>query len=856
MRLELPCPSLVLLVGASASGKSTFARRYFAHTEIVSSDACRALVSDDETDQNATVDAFEVLNTIVEKRLQRHLTTVIDATNVQPEARRPLLALARKYHMLPIALVFDLPSAVLDARNVARAEGTGRPPIPSRVVAHQRRDLHRGLKTLRREGFSHVFVFESAEEVGACELVRVPLRPDRRGELGPFDLIGDVHGCFDELHTLLGRLGYAVDRAGAFEWRVTPPPGRRVVFLGDLVDRGPNVVDVLSLAMQMVRDGQALCVPGNHDLKLARKLRGRDVKVAHGLAESLAQLDTTPEAFREDVATFFDEMTAHLVLDEGRLVVAHAGLKRSMHGRASAAVRDFALYGDTTGEIDAFGLPVRLDWAAAYTGRATVVYGHTPVPRAEWVNGTIDLDTGCVFGGALTALRYPERELVSVPAAQVYYTPIRPLAPEAAEVPPVAPAGPPPPDAPGLDLATISGKSHLETRLLGRIRVGEGEAAAALETVSRFSVDPRWLIYVPPTMSPAETSARPNFLEHPDEAFAYYREQGVTEVVCQKKHMGSRAIVVVLRRPEVAITRFGFARAMPGVVYSRTGRPFFNDAALGEGFLDRLRGAVERAGLFDALETDWLCLDAEMLPWSLKARSLIEQQYAPTGAAGLAGLTAAVEALRHAPAAAALLARFEGRLARVRAYDQAWRPYCWPVEGLSDVRCAPFHLLAAEGRTFFDRPHAWHMEQLETLAGGGVGLLEVTPNLTVDLGDAAACAAAVEWWQAHTDAGGEGMVVKPQAFVSNGPRGLLQPAIKVRGREYLRIIYGPEYDAPEHLERLRSRAVKAKRRLAAAEFALGVEALSLFIEHAPLARVHACAFGVLALESEALDPRL
>jgi protein phosphatase len=189
--------------------------------------------------------------------------------------------------------------------------------------------------------------------------------------------------------------------------------------------------------MAMVTEGAALCVPGNHDIKLVRKLRGKDVKITHGLADTLEQLEKEPPGFRDEVAAFLDGLVSHYVLDNGKLTVAHAGMKEEMQGRGSGAVRDFALYGETTGELDNFGLPVRVNWAAEYQGKAMVVYGHTPVPEPEWLNRTINIDTGCVFGGRLTALRYPERELVSVPAHRTYYEPARPfLEPEAA-VPPI-----------------------------------------------------------------------------------------------------------------------------------------------------------------------------------------------------------------------------------------------------------------------------------------------------------------------------------------------------------------------------------------------------------------------------------
>jgi len=247
---------------------------------------------------------------------------------------------------------------------------------------------------------------------------------DRHGETGPFDIIGDVHGCIEELLELLARLGYVVGP----DLTVTPPAERKAVFLGDLGDRGPDTPSVLRLVMGMVEAGQALCVIGNHDEKLRRKLAGRKVSVDHGLALTLEQLTHESISFRRRVRAFLESRPSHLLLDHARLVVAHAGLKKELQGRQSKRAWSFAVYGDTTGERDGFGLPVRRDWAAEYHGPALVVYGHTPVPEVRWLNHTVNIDTGCVFGGKLTALRYsswkgaaaPDLEVVSVSARHVY----------------------------------------------------------------------------------------------------------------------------------------------------------------------------------------------------------------------------------------------------------------------------------------------------------------------------------------------------------------------------------------------------------------------------------------------------
>jgi len=630
MEIRFPELALVVLVGTSGSGKSTFARKHFLATEVISSDYCRGLVSDDENDQAATKAAFEVLHFIAGKRLEGGRLTVVDATNVRPEDRKPLVEIARKYHMLPVALVFDLPEALCQERNRGRPDRDFGP----HVIRNQRQQLHRALRGLHQEGFRHLTVFRSAEEVEAASLVRETLWNNKKAESGPFDIIGDIHGCYEELRALVSELGYAVEESGGLT-RVTHPTGRKFVFVGDLVDRGPGIPDVLRFVMTCVNDGAGYCVAGNHDVKLSRKLSGRDVKVTHGLAESLAQLEAETPAFRQQVARFLDDLVSHYVFDGGKLVVAHAGLKEEMQGRGSGAVRSFAMYGETTGETDEYGLPVRYNWAADYRGRATVVYGHTPVPFADWLNNTICVDTGCVFGGKLTALRYPERELVSVPALKVYYEPVRPIeAPRAADLT----AQQEHDDL--LSLQDVLGKRLIDTSLERRIIIREENATAALEVMSRFAVNPKWLVYLPPTMSPSETHQEDDWLEHPSEAFAYFARNGVRTVVCEEKHMGSRAVVIACKNGDSARSRFGIQGEGQGVVYTRTGRRFFNDPETEKALLSRVSSALDKAGLYSELGTDWVVLDCELMPWSAKAQDLIRQQYAAVGAAGGASLDA------------------------------------------------------------------------------------------------------------------------------------------------------------------------------------------------------------------------
>ena len=854
MRIDIPEFALVALIGATSSGKSTFAKKHFLPTEILSSDFFRGMVSDDENNQKVSKEAFDLLFYAANKRLDLMKTTVIDATNVQPAARKQIIDLAREQNVHSVAIVLNLPERELQARNASRPDRG----YPEHVIRKHVSDLRRGLRNLKREGFRFVYILNSQEEVDEVEIVRTKMWNNRKNEHGPFDVIGDVHGCFDELVMLLRKLGYEDNE----EAGMIHPEGRKPVFLGDLCDRGPKNVEVLRLVMKMVKSGNALAVPGNHDVKLVKYLLGKNVQLTHGLDKTVEELEKQDEQFRNDVREFLDGLVSHYVLDDGKLVVSHAGLKQEYIGRGSMKVRDFCLYGEATGEIDEYGLPVRLNWASDYRGKATVVYGHIPQLEVQAMNGTYCIDTGCVFGGKLTSYRYPERELVDVDALAQYYAPVKPLSPTQSTTDDM------------LTVGDVQGRLYLNTELMPSITVQENNAAAALEIMSRFAADPHWLIYLPPTMSPCETSPIDNYLEHPLEAFAYYRNRGVQNVVCEKKHMGSRAVIVLCHTEETARKRFGVSDGSKGIIYTRTGRHFFDDTEIENGVLSRLDAVLTKTDFWSDFATDWVCLDTELMPWSEKAQTLLSRQYAPVGRAGKESIAAAIAALEETCKRpnrpfevdaltsgqnvdpSELLERFKVKQQSISGYIDAYREYCWKVNSVDDLRIAPFHLLACEGNVFSREKHVWHMEKIKQYCTGIDPIFMATEYICVDTADENSVNAGVDWWLRLTGSGGEGMVVKPETFIARRQTEVLQPAVKCRGPEYLRIIYGPEYLMPEHLTRLKKRSLSRKRSLAIREFSLGMESLARFVNKEPLYRVHECVFGVLAFESEPVDPRL
>lgn len=411
--ISMPRTTLLVLCGVPGCGKSTFAWRYFKHSAIVSSDQCRVMVSDSETNMAASSEAFRLFSHIIERRLSLGRFTVADSTALTKRARRDLLRIGRKYGFNVTLLIFDLPEDVCLARNAGRERR-----VIEAVIAGMLQDLRRTIKSARDEGFDNVHIISEADTINSSFAIKVNSHEVTLP--GPFDIIGDVHGCYDELVMLLQKLGYRK----RFNY-YTHPAARKAVFLGDLTDRGPRNLDTFWLVKNMMDSGNALYVPGNHCRKLSRYLEGRNVKIANGLEKTIAEINELPpderDSFREEFLSLYREAPPYLILDRGKLVVSHGGIKEEMIGEVTDRIRDFCLFGDVSGEVTEEGYPVRRAWAKDYSGKALVVYGHNPVPEAVFVNNTIDIDQGCVMGGILSTLRYPEREIVQAPAVAVYY---------------------------------------------------------------------------------------------------------------------------------------------------------------------------------------------------------------------------------------------------------------------------------------------------------------------------------------------------------------------------------------------------------------------------------------------------
>ena len=670
-------------------------RRHFRRPRSSRPTSAAGLVSDDENDQAATDAAFDVLHFIAGKRLEAGQLTVVDATNVQPEARTPLVALARR------------PPRAAGRHRARRARG-GR----AASATQPRPDRDFGAHVIRNQRQPAAAVDEAAcsGKASARSSRSTGRRRDRRRHRRARAAAGPTAATSTGPST-----SSATSTAATTSWsscsadsatRSAPTARRRAIptaggpsSSATWSTAGPATPDVLRLVMAHGR-GRRRAVRPRQPREQARCARcgAATSQSATGWPSRSPSSTPSRRSSRTEVATFIDGLVSHSVLDGGKLVVAHAGLPEEMHGRASGAVRSFALYGDTTGETDEFGLPVRYPWADDYRGeRDGRLRPHAGAGGGLGQQHDLHRHRLRVRRHAHGAALARARAGLGAGAHARTTSRPRPLAPSAGRRGRRArPAD--------LDLDDVLGKRIIDTRLDRTVTIREENAAAALEVMSRFAVDPRWLVYLPPTMSPTRDHRARRPARASGRGVRRLRRDGVTAVVCEEKHMGSRAVVVVCRDERRGrARRFGVDSGRRRIVYTRTGRPFFDDAAVEQGCSTRCAPPSTRAGLWDELETDWLVLDCELLPWSAKAEELLRRQYASVGAAAMATLgrrgrgragRRRPRRRRRRPAGSAPTERAEmaGRLRRrLPALLLAGRR-------LDDLALAPFQVLAGRGQ--------------------------------------------------------------------------------------------------------------------------------------------------------------
>ncbi|WP_211655763.1 polynucleotide kinase-phosphatase [Planococcus alpniumensis] len=863
MRIGLPYGGIVLLIGPSNSGKSTLLKRLVEEekilpSEVVSSDEFRVLVSDKEfidwrnrpqdeaaglliEYQEISAEAFAMMDTVIEARCRLNKLVMVDATHLRSEDRKRYIALAKKNHVAIQAIVFDVPERILTDRDEDRDNPRGK-----RRIKQQYQIFRNEKRFIKKEGFASVYTIKDILDV---EVFRHPNPVEVEIENG-IDIIGDVHGCYDELIELLEKIGYAENEEGFYEH----PEGRKFVSIGDVMSRGPASLETMCFFLKHVKSGRALMVDSNHGWKIARWLDGRQVVLSHGDERVEEELSVYEERegiekaqkLKLQLKEFLLEAPSHYVFTKNgvrTLVCAHAGIKDSFIGKQSEAISDFCRYGDTGG-FDDNGKPLRKDWTVGHENRLLIVWGHDPKPKTLLINNTINIDQGVVFGGELTAYRYPERTFVSVKAKKDYSGAIdNPLAEwEKNRL-----------NAPNI-AKFINGYSVL-TEQLSEVKIPQELVKSAIDAVSHYTVPIEQLVYIPPTMSPTpKPSALPQYLEHPKEAIEYFRSNGIHAMIAEKKHMGSRGILFLFKDKETSSKHTGIESL--GCIYTRTGKRFFDNETEAQMLL-QLNEELTRINYFGEHGTDYVLLDAEIMPWNLKAKELISSQYAHVAENAILDRSLLTEKLSAAlPSNSELqiwLDEYEEKLENALDFQKVFQKYCWDIDSDKPIQIAPFHVLAHSNGTFFDKPHTWHMEMNRQLASQSELFVETEFKVITDQ---ASEDEVIRWWQEITEDGHEGIVIKPEFYIARSKGKLLQPAIKVRGRKYLRIIYGMDYLEQKNLERLKNRNTGKKQKMALKEFALGLEGLTRYVNGETIERVHECTLAALAMESDPVDPRL
>ncbi|MDM5333780.1 polynucleotide kinase-phosphatase [Ureibacillus composti] len=864
MNIVLPLAGIVLLVGPSNSGKSTFLKHLVDQgkllpSEIVSSDECRVLVGDTEFidwhrrnkveadalyDQYQTIsaEAFSLMDSLIETRCRLNKLTCIDATHLYPDDRKKYINIAKKHHVPIVSIVLDIDQSELLERDKTRENPRGNKRIKQQVQQFKKEK-----RFIKKEGYLATYFISETKDIEVIRRTNHPLELDVSNGI---DIIGDIHGCFDEMIQLLEKLGYEKNA----EQYYVHSMGRKFLSLGDIMSRGPKSLQTMEFFMRHIKEGLAYMIDSNHGWKIARWLDGKKVTLSHGdelVEEEFIQYEAqhgkeATEHFKQELKQLLLKAPSHYVLtknDVPTLVCTHAGIKDEFIGKESHDISDFCRYGDSDG-LDETGRPVRKDWTIHHKTSSTIVWGHDPKPKPLVINNTINIDQGVVFGGELTAFRYPEKEFVSVQAEKDYsdgkHNPLVEFKKKRLNPPNIA--------------KYINGYKVL-TDALGEIHIPKEYALASIDTVSHYTVPIEELVYIPPTMSPTPApSSLEDYLEHPKEAIQYYRSMGIERMVAEKKHMGSRGILLLFKDEEAGHKYVG--RKTLGVIYTRTGRRFFDEETEGE-ILSRMINGLKASDYFTKYETEFVLIDAEIMPWNLKAKELISSQYAHVAENAILDRTLLKNKLesigdKHADLEK-WLEEYDEKLTNAYVFKEVFQKYCWEINEINQIQIAPFHILAHSNETFFHKPHTWHMEMNKEFARMETLFVE-TEYMVID--DEASEEEVIHWWETITSDGHEGIVIKPETFISTSKGKLVQPAIKVRGRKYLHIIYGMDYLDPENLKRLKQRNIGKKQKLALKEFSLGVEGIQRFVNGESIERVHECVLGTLAMESDPVDPRM
>ncbi|MNB99974.1 Bis(5'-nucleosyl)-tetraphosphatase PrpE [asymmetrical] [compost metagenome] len=883
MEMKFRSNEIIVLAGPNSTGKTTFAKTRFAtHGGVLSSDDFRMMISDmnwvftDQTVKNNDKDqgrfdkvdkaefkqlseeAFNMLRQTLNTRAKLNRLTVIDATNINMDDIKSYSAIARKNNV-PISIVFfNLPIEKTLEFNESNINNNSDKKIKNQYRVMK--DMIKNKRKLNDVGISSIY------EITTSNFNEIKIKIEEQKlyiTIGNgLDVMGDGHGLLESRINLIEKAGYIKDEAGIYRH----PEGRKLVYLNDETGKASQPLENVEygqypsiamavMMMKHVKANAAYAVDSNHNYKLWRYLEGRNVKMLHGdeiVVEEFTKFEEEygkekTEELKQELRIFLKSLPSHLVVLDRciqRAVIVHAGIEDDMIGKDSMGVRDFCRFGPTNGEKED-GTPNRLDWTQNHKNGMLIIWGHDPQIIPSVKKDTINIDQGGFCGHYLTMLRYPEMEIVQEKVDKSYVkddeNPIMKKMANRFDAP---------------EIEKYLSDFEVTTKH-GKVDVWHQYAQEAIENISTRTVPIEELIYVAPTMSPTpKTSKLDEYLEHPNEAFEYYSNKGTKKVIVQKKHMGSRALVTLFKNKSIGKVYFG--KETLGTIASRNNIRFF-DSEQETKIVEQL--VFDLKDYFEEQNTTMIVMDCEILPWNLKASGLIKNQYGLTATSAVYSRQEHLKTLHQFHQnrdidVALEIDKATEDVNNALAFQKAFSNYCWDTEGLTGVQIAPFHILAFSEKSNFDMNHEWHMEQSIRMAKLS-SLVISTPYMIINLDNENEIKEATDWWIENTNEGHEGFVVKPIDFIAKDEFGnLIQPAIKVRGKEYLRIIYGMDYLEPYNLIRLKKRSAGKKMEHAIKQFMLSIESVERFVAKEQVDRIHECIVASLSIDSDYVDPRL
>lgn len=867
---------IIVLCGPSSAGKTTFTNKFFPHVKALRSEEFRILLQD--TNEKKTVPsqvehdtdyerldrvnytdygevsegAFSLMKEALKLRAKKNKLTVIDATNLLPSDIFSYITIAKEQHV-PISLAFfKLPLETILEQNQKREQ-----PESEIRIRKQYSSLKRIIRKFDSERKLKKYNVHKAHYINSLEELEVEVLenpfviPLEQG----LDVLGDGHGLLESRLQLFEKLGYVRSEDGLYRH----PNNRKFVYLNDEASRGslpvesekygkyPSIAMMVSMKRH-VEEGLAYAVDSNHNFKIWQWLKGKQVQMQNGNETVVEEFEAFEQeygeektsALKEELGLFLQSLPSHLIVEDRgvqRAVIVHGGIKDEYIGKDTLPIRDYCRFGDRK----------KREWKKEHRNKMLIVWGHEVHLASFEDNNTLNIDSGGYCGHFLTALRYPEMELVQEKVMKSFV---------------------PDEENPILQQQKKRFNPPSYTKFLedfevttahGKVFASKKYTKEALEFASTRMDRMEHAFYIPPTMSPTPTTSElADFLEHPKEAFEYYREKGVSHVVCQKKHMGSRAYITLYKTEEVA-KEYTNIKTL-GKILSRNSAPFFKKD-VEEKVVKQLHEDLQP--YFEKNQTDFILLDCEIMPWNLKSAGLIRAQYGLTSNVAIHTRELHIQRLQEFQENRNVLVTeelqdAEKKLDNAKRFHKAFTYYCWDsdVHKLEGIQIAPFHVLAFSKGANFNKTNEWHMKQAQELSTLS-SLIVPTEYKLIDLDKEEEVEEATNWWLEMTKQGHEGMVMKPLDFLSyDENEELIQPAIKIRGREYLRIIYGMDYLEEENLGFHKTRSASKKMKNAIQEFTLSLESMTRFLQKDTVERVHEVIIAALSHANEPMDPRL